>query len=60
MVGSKAPWVEICDSLPREAGGVRFGERDFQLSLVDPATFADLSNTRCGGTGCPPAWHRTW
>jgi hypothetical protein len=28
MVGSKAPWVEICDSLPREAGGVRFGERD--------------------------------
>jgi hypothetical protein len=28
MVGSKAPWVEIRDSLPREAGGVPFGERD--------------------------------
>ena len=28
MVGSKAPWVEIQDSLPREAGGRPFGERD--------------------------------
>ncbi len=28
MVGSKAPWVEIHDALPQEAGGVRFGERD--------------------------------
>ena len=28
MVGSKAPWVEFHDSLPREAGGVPFGERD--------------------------------
>jgi hypothetical protein len=28
MVGSKAPWVEIQDSLPEKAGGVPFGERD--------------------------------
>ena len=28
MVGSRAPWVEIQDSLPQEAGGVLFGERD--------------------------------
>jgi hypothetical protein len=28
MVGSKAPWVEIHDSLPQEPGGVPFGERD--------------------------------
>ena len=28
MVGSKAPWVEVHDSLPQEAGGVPFGERD--------------------------------
>jgi hypothetical protein len=28
MVGSKAPWVEIRDSLPQKAGGVPFGERD--------------------------------
>ena len=28
MVGSKAPWVELRDSLPQEAGGVPFGERD--------------------------------
>lgn len=28
MVGSKAPWVEIADDLPREGGGVPFGERD--------------------------------
>ncbi|WP_390889900.1 GFA family protein [Roseomonas gilardii] len=28
MVGSKAPWVEICDTLPREGGGPPFGERD--------------------------------
>lgn len=27
-VTSKAPWVEIHDDLPREAGGVPFGERD--------------------------------
>jgi hypothetical protein len=27
MVGSKAPWVEIRDSLRQETGGVRFGER---------------------------------
>ena len=28
MVGSKVPWVDICDSLPQKAGGVPFGERD--------------------------------
>jgi len=28
MVGSKVPWMEIDDSLPQEAGGVPFGERD--------------------------------
>lgn len=28
MVGSKAPWVEVHDSLPQETGGVPFGERD--------------------------------
>ncbi|NNL67974.1 MAG: GFA family protein [Myxococcales bacterium] len=28
MVGSKAPWVEIHDALPREPGGPPFGERD--------------------------------
>ena len=28
MVGSRAPWVEIQDSLPRQAGGVPFGARD--------------------------------
>jgi hypothetical protein len=28
MVGSRAPWVEIQDALPQEAGGVLFGERD--------------------------------
>jgi hypothetical protein len=29
MVDSKAPWVEIEDSLPQEAGGgVPFGQRD--------------------------------
>ena len=28
MVGSKAPWVEINDSLPQEAEGVPFGVRD--------------------------------
>lgn len=28
MVGSKAPWVMICDDLPQEAGGPPFGERD--------------------------------
>lgn len=28
MVGSKAPWVEIRDSLRQEAAGVPFGERD--------------------------------
>ena len=28
MVGSRAPWVEIEDSLPQEPGGVAFGERD--------------------------------
>jgi hypothetical protein len=28
MVGSKAPWVEINDGLPQEAGGVPFGVRD--------------------------------
>jgi hypothetical protein len=28
MVGSKAPWVEIADSLPQMAGGAPFGERD--------------------------------
>lgn len=28
MLGSKAPWVEICDGLPTEPRGVPFGERD--------------------------------
>ena len=28
MVGSKAPWFEICDALPQEPGGRPFGERD--------------------------------
>jgi hypothetical protein len=28
MVGSKAPWVEIEDSLEQKTGGVPFGERD--------------------------------
>jgi hypothetical protein len=28
MVGSKAPWLEIHDSLRQEPGGVAFGERD--------------------------------
>ncbi len=28
MVGSKVPWMEICDSLPQEAGGPPFGQRD--------------------------------
>ena len=28
MVGSKAPWVEICDGLAQEDGGPAFGERD--------------------------------
>ena len=28
MVGSRAPWVEIHDSLPQEPGGPPFGERD--------------------------------
>ena len=28
MVGSKAPWVEIHDTLPQEPGGVPFGQRD--------------------------------
>ena len=28
MVGSKAPWVEIDDSLPQQGEGVAFGERD--------------------------------
>jgi hypothetical protein len=28
MVGSKAPWLEIHDTLPQDAGGVPFGERD--------------------------------
>jgi hypothetical protein len=28
MVGSKVPWVEICDTLPQETGGPPFGERD--------------------------------
>lgn len=28
MVGSKAPWVEIEDELPREPLGVPFGQRD--------------------------------
>ena len=27
-VGSKAPWVELKDALPREGGGAAFGERD--------------------------------
>jgi hypothetical protein len=28
MVSSKAPWVEINDGLPQEAGSVPFGVRD--------------------------------
>jgi hypothetical protein len=28
LVDSKAPWVELNDSLPQESGGVAFGERD--------------------------------
>lgn len=28
MVGSKAPWVRICDALPQEEGGPSFGRRD--------------------------------
>jgi hypothetical protein len=28
MVGSKAPWVEICDSLPQESEGAPFGTCD--------------------------------
>ncbi len=28
MLGSKAPWVEIVDSLPAKREGVPFGERD--------------------------------
>jgi hypothetical protein len=28
MVGSKAPWVQISDTLPQEPVGVPFGERD--------------------------------
>ena len=28
MTGSKAPWVQIEDSLPQEPGGVPFGQRD--------------------------------
>jgi hypothetical protein len=28
LVGSKAPWVEIHDSLDRKGGGVPFGQRD--------------------------------
>jgi hypothetical protein len=28
MVGSKAPWLDIHDSLPRRGGGPVFGERD--------------------------------
>jgi len=28
MVGSKAPWVEIRDALPKQGEGVPFGERD--------------------------------
>ena len=28
MPGSKAPWVELHDSLPRQGEGVPFGERD--------------------------------
>lgn len=28
MVGSKAPWVEIHDNLPREGDGPPFGQRD--------------------------------
>ena len=28
MVGSRAPWVEITDSLPQKGAGPRFGERD--------------------------------
>jgi hypothetical protein len=27
-VDSKAPWVEVADRLPRESGGVPFGQRD--------------------------------
>ena len=27
-VGSKAPWVELTDALPRDESGVPFGERD--------------------------------
>jgi hypothetical protein len=26
--GSKAPWVEVSDTLPRKEGGPPFGERD--------------------------------
>ena len=28
MVGSKVPWLDICDSLPQDGDGPRFGERD--------------------------------
>ena len=28
MAGSKVPWLEIMDALPRDADGVPFGERD--------------------------------
>jgi hypothetical protein len=28
MVGSKAPWVELYDTLRQEPGGVPFGHRD--------------------------------
>jgi hypothetical protein len=28
LIGSKAPWVEISDSLPQEPGGPPFGTRD--------------------------------
>lgn len=28
LVGSKAPWVEISDDLPKEAGGPPFGSKD--------------------------------
>jgi hypothetical protein len=27
-VGSKAPWVELNDALPRDESGVKFGRRD--------------------------------
>jgi hypothetical protein len=27
MLGSKVPWLEICDSLPTKTHGVPFGER---------------------------------